>query len=69
MSKKIKALVWIYIANQGDGSGAANFFVSQEKAEEYASHDNERFCDDIYSHIFEFDEKGNLLNPDVKDED
>jgi len=44
----MKVKLWIYIENLGDGSAAARFFSSNENAEEYASHDTERFCDDIY---------------------
>lgn len=34
--------------NLGDGSCAVKFFSSKENAENFASKDDERFCDDIY---------------------
>ena len=60
----MKATVWIYNRNNYDGSSSACFFKSESDAEKYAEEDTERFCDDINSHTFEFDENGVLLNPD-----
>lgn len=60
----IKAKFWIYMSNQGDGSAVAKFFSSEVAAEKYASHDDERFCEDIYSKTLEFDLDGNLVGPD-----
>lgn len=47
-TNNIKVKFWIHISNGGDGSASALFFDSKEAAEKYASHDDERFCDDIY---------------------
>ncbi len=40
--------VWVYISNSGDGSCGLSFFSTQKKAEAYADHDDERYCDDIF---------------------
>jgi hypothetical protein len=61
----MKFKVWVFMDNLGDGSCAARFFKSKEAATKYAEqndYNGERFSDDIYSHIFEFDENGDLLN-------
>lgn len=44
----MKIKLWLYIMNLGDGSCAVKFFSSKENAENFASKDDERFCDDIY---------------------
>jgi hypothetical protein len=63
----MKAKVFIYNQNNYDGSSSACFFNTEEDAEKYAEEDTERFCDDINSHTFEFDDQGNLLNSDKRD--
>ena len=60
----IKVKVWVHIHNLGDGSAAAMFFSSEAAAEKYASHDDERYCDDVYEKELEFDLNGNLVSPD-----
>jgi hypothetical protein len=60
----IKAKVWIHIHSQGDGSAVVYFFSTEEAAEKYAEHCDERFSDDIYSEELEFDQDGKLLTPD-----
>lgn len=68
-TKVIKVKIWVYMQNNGDGSGSPKFFNSSEAAEKYAEDDNERMCEDIDCHTLEIDENGNLLNPDKRDED
>ena len=58
----MKIKVYYYISNCGDGSCAVHFFNSEQEAEDYASQDDERFCEDIQSRILEIDECGRLLN-------
>jgi len=66
MSKKktIKVKFWTYTPNNGDGSYGIKFFSSKEAAEEYASYDDERACDDIRYVELEVDLDGNLVGPD-----
>ena len=59
--KTIKTTVWIYIYNCGDGSAIALFYPTEKASVERASKDEERYCDDIYSQVLEFDLDGNLL--------
>lgn len=54
----------MYIANCGDGSCVVKFFRNEENAEKFASKDDERYCDDVYSKTLEFDDEGNLLTPE-----
>ena len=61
--KTITVTVWVYIQNLGDGSARAKFFNSEEAAEKYAAHDDERYCDDIYGKTLEFDMDGMLVTP------
>jgi hypothetical protein len=63
MSTTIKATVWIYMQNCGDGSAVPKFFTSEEDAEAYADAGDERFCEDVLRRTLEFDENGVLLNP------
>ena len=58
----MKVNVYYYISNCGDGSCAVHFFNSEQDAEDYASQDGERFCEDIKSKTLEFDKDGRLLN-------
>ncbi len=44
----MKKMVWVYISNRGDGSCGLSFFSTRKKAENYAEHDDERSCDDIF---------------------
>ena len=60
----IKAKFWYYIQNAGDGSCYPKFFKTLASAKEYASYDNERYCDDIEFKELEFDLEGNLLTPE-----
>lgn len=46
--KEIKVTMWLYMRNGGDGSASAKFFPTEQKAEQAAEEDDERFCDDIY---------------------
>jgi hypothetical protein len=62
-TKRIKATVWVYMKNNGDGSASPCFFNSEDAAEKYAENDDERYCEDIDRHTLEFDENGNLLTP------
>lgn len=61
---KMKIKLFIYMQNMGDGSVAARFFKTAESADNYASYDNERMCDDIDHVTLEFDDAGNLLTPE-----
>jgi hypothetical protein len=67
----MKARVWMYAENSGDGSVNVRFFASKKDAETYATKDEEdygdRFCDDISYQDLEFDESGTLLNPSKRD--
>jgi len=65
----MKVEVWIYIQSQGDGSCVAQFFSTEDEAEEFAEKDEERLGDDIYSKTLEFNSKGKLMNPSIRDED
>jgi hypothetical protein len=66
----MKATIWIYSQNNGDGSASPVVFGSREAAEAYAEPDDERFGEDIKSVGLEFDEQGKLLTPDpVPEED
>jgi hypothetical protein len=58
----MKATIWIYDKNCGDGSNVSRFFLTKAEAYEAARHDEERYCEDINSHTFEFDENGKLIN-------
>lgn len=62
-SKTIKVKFWTYPQNLGDGSYTIEFFSSKEAAEEYASYDEERSCDDINFVELEVDLDGNLVGP------
>lgn len=67
----MKTKVWIYTQNQGDGSVTTRFFATKEQAEAYAEAAPEyedRFCDDVYYQNLEFDDNGNLLNVDKRDD-
>jgi len=66
MSEKntIKVKFWTYPRSLGDGSYRIEFFSSAETAEEYASYDDERSCDDINFVELEVDFNGNLVGPD-----
>lgn len=55
--------MWVHISSNGDGSASALFFSTEEAAEKYASHDDERFCDDIYKKTLEFSLDGELVTP------
>lgn len=62
--KTIKVKFWTYPRSLGDGSYSIEFFSSKEAAEEYASYDDERSCDDINRVELEVDLNGNLVGPD-----
>ena len=63
----MKITLGVYIEDNGDGSASAFFFNSEAEAHEYADKAFEkygqRFCDDVDSETFEFDDSGLLLNP------
>lgn len=61
--KTISVKFWIHISSNGDGSASALFFDSEEAAEKYAAHDDERFCEDIYKKSLEFTLDGKLVTP------
>jgi hypothetical protein len=64
MNKKIiKAKLWLYILNCGDGSCNVLFFDSEKAAEKYAKKDDERMCEDIFMKTIEIDEDGKLVTP------
>jgi hypothetical protein len=61
----MKVNFWVFLRNNDDGSASAVYFPTEELAEQYASWDDERFCDDVYEQTLEFDENGVLVpNPD-----
>lgn len=45
---KIPDVLYVYVANCGDGSPWLHWFTTKEKAEAYARVDEERYCDDIF---------------------
>jgi len=61
----MKLQVWMHLVNSGDGGAYVKFFNTKEDAEFSADQDDERFCDDVQTHTFEFDDYGKLLNPDL----
>lgn len=61
--KSITVEFWVYINNNGDGGASALAFDSEAAAEEYASHDDERYTDDIYKKTLEFSLDGKLVTP------
>lgn len=63
----MKIKLWIYAANNGDGSTSTYFFNSKEEAEKYAKDDNERFCDDIWETTIKISSKGKLLTKYKRD--
>lgn len=64
----MKATIWIHISDGCDGSAGVNFYRTQEEAELAAERDlqncGQALCDNVICRELEFDEKGNLLNPD-----
>ncbi len=53
----------VYMNNNGDGSASPRFFANEKLAEEAASQDDERFCDDVSSHEFVIDlETGTVIS-------
>ena len=60
----MKTKVWMHIANAGDGGAYVKFFNTEDEANFSAEQDDERYCDDVQSQVFEFDKDGKLLNPD-----
>jgi len=59
----MKTMLWMHIANAGDGGAYVKFFNTEAEARFSAEQDDERFCSDVQSEVFEFDENGKLLNP------
>lgn len=45
---KIELKFQVFLRNNGDGSAYTYFFNTEEEAEEYASKDWERLCDDVF---------------------
>jgi hypothetical protein len=54
----------VYIRNLGDGSCSVKFFNTEDEAEKFASKDNERNCDDVYTISIEVDANGKLIKTD-----